>query len=131
MSESTGGARPRQVTRDVDLTRVADLLTTPRRVSVAFVDNGRIDVWPAGIAARLTEFRFAVARDCPDLGEREVVLLIDDGSHWFELRGISVRGAARKVDAPGADPNDDAAWYEIAARRVLAWDYGSLRTVTE
>jgi hypothetical protein len=56
-----------------------------------------------------------------------VVLVIDAGEYWFELRGLSVRGVATRVDSPGPAETVPLAWYAIEPRRVLAWDYGAIR----
>jgi len=118
----------RRVTRDVDAVALRDLLDRPPRATVAFVDGGDAAVLPA--RAHVTENRhlFAVATDtAPALDRREVVLVIDDGPYWFQLRGVSLRGIANRVDGP-PDAAAHRAWYAIDARRVLAWDY---RTVHE
>jgi Pyridoxamine 5'-phosphate oxidase len=58
--------------------------------------------------------------DAPDLAERNVVLISDDGPQWFRLRSLSVRGTAIAI-------GDHS--YRLMPRRVVAWDYGSLRNV--
>jgi hypothetical protein len=117
----------RHVTRDVDPAAVRDLLDRPPRATVAFVDGGAAALLPA--RARLDGDRhlFALAAEAPVLDRREVVLVIDDGQYWFQLRGVSVRGIARSIDAPAGAAAERLAWYTIDARRVLAWDYGALR----
>ena len=67
------------------------------------------------------------ADSAPALDQQEVVLLVDDGPYWFQLRGVSVRGIAVPVDPPLGDEPEALAWYAIEARRVLAWDYGAIR----
>jgi hypothetical protein len=54
------------------------------------------------------------------------VLVIDDGRYWFQLRGVSVRGIANRIDTP-AGAAAQLAWYAVETRRVLAWDYGAVR----
>jgi hypothetical protein len=118
----------RRVTRDVDPAAVRDLLDHPPRATVAFVHGGSAAVLPA--RARLDGNRrlFAVAADAaPVLDRQEVVLVIDDGWYWFQLRGVSVRGIAHRVDAPTAAEAAPVAWYAVDPRRVLAWDYGAVR----
>lgn len=114
------------MTRDVEPAALRDLLEHPARATVAFVDRGAVDLLPVRARGGAGRHRFGVAAGAaPDLEGREVVLVIDDGPYWFELRGISVRGVARRADAPAeADP---LAWYAIEPRRVLAWDYGTIR----
>jgi hypothetical protein len=55
------------------------------------------------------------------------LLVIDDGPYWFELRGVSVRGIASRVDAPPGAAAVQLAWYTVGTGRVLAWDYGAVR----
>jgi len=96
---------------------------------VAFVDGGRAVVLPARAHVDGDRRLFAVAADAgPALDQREVVLVIDDGPYWFQLRGISFRGIANRSDAPAAGAAaPQCAWYAIDTRRVLAWDYGAVR----
>lgn len=56
----------------------------------------------------------------PNLADRNVVVVADDGPQWFRLRSLTVRGTAK-------DMGDRA--YRIAPERIVAWDYGSLRNV--
>jgi len=112
------------VTRDVDPSAVGDLGGRPPRATLAFVASDVAEALP--VAARLVDgvHRVGVpARDAADLHGREVVLVVDDGPYWFQLRGLSVRGTARR--AAGADGG--LVWFAIEPRRVLAWDFGRIR----
>jgi hypothetical protein len=114
------------VTRDVEPAALRDLLAHPVRATVAFVGGDGVDLVPVRARCAAGSYLFGVAAGAaPDVAGREVVLVIDDGRYWFELRGVSVRGAARRIDSPGE--TDGLSWYAIAARRVLAWDYGTIR----
>ena len=116
------------MTRDVEPSAVRDLLDRPPRATVAFVDRDAVDLLPVRARCSAGAYLFGVPADAsPDLKNREVVLLIDAGPYWFELRGISVRGVAERVDPPEHGEAGRFAWYAIAARRVLAWDYGAIR----
>jgi hypothetical protein len=123
-----GGTDGPRVTRDVEAEALRDLLEHPPRATVAFVHDGGPDALPA--RAHLTGApRFAVAADAtPDLDGREVVLVVDDGPYWFQLRGISVRGTARRLAEPPAGAAANLAWYAIEERRRLAWDYAQVRS---
>ena len=118
----------RRVTRDVSLAAVGDLLQSPPRGTVAFTHDGAVDVLPARARCGPDTYAFGVARDAAvDLEHREVVLVIDAGSSsWFELRGLSVRGIAVRIEPPTSE-RFGLTWYAIEPRRVLAWDYGALR----
>jgi hypothetical protein len=110
------------VTRDVALTAVRDILVRPPRASVTFLQGDRVTIVP--VRARFVGDAPLVGlpADGPDLAGREVVVLVDDGPWWFRLRGASFRGVARReAEAQGV------VWWAVAPRRVLAWDYGSIR----
>jgi hypothetical protein len=118
----------RRVTRDVDLAAVRDLLDQPPRATVAFVNDSSAAVLPARAQVDGDRHLFAVAVDAaPALDRREIVLVIDDGPYWFQLRGVSVRGIANRVDTPTGAVAGPLAWYAVDTRRVLAWDYGAVR----
>ena len=103
------------VTRDTPPATLGDLIAGPPRATVTFVRDGEAEILP--VRAQCTTVAYAFAADA-DLEGREVVLVLDDGPYWFELRGISVRGTSRGV-APGH--------WAIDARRIVAWDYGAIR----
>ena len=116
------------ITRDVEPPVLRDLLDRPPRATVAFGADGGADLLPARAHVAGECYRFGVpAGRAPDLSGHEVVLVIDDGSYWFELRGVSVRGIAAPADAPPGRDAPDLVWYAVEARRVLAWDYATLR----
>ena len=116
----------KSVTRAVEPSELGDLLEDPPRATVAFVESSAVDILPVRARCSADAHVFGVAAAMPpDLDGQEVVLVIDDGPYWFELRGISVRGVARRVES--ADAADHLAWYAIEPRRVLAWDYGAIR----
>jgi len=120
----------RRVTRDVEPSALKDLLEHPPRATVAFVDRDAVEVLPVRARFRADTYQFGVQPEvATDFEHREVVLVIDDGAYWFELRGISVRGLARRTDRGEPGETDALAWYAIEPRRILAWDYGAIREV--
>ena len=113
-----------RVTRDVDPAALQDLLQHPPRATIACVHDGAPELLPARAIVDAGTYRFGVIADvAPDLDGREVVLVVDDGPYWFQLRGVSMRGIARRTSQPAAK----LAWYAIEAKRVLAWDYATVR----
>ncbi|CAL9504028.1 hypothetical protein SUDANB95_03471 [Actinosynnema sp. ALI-1.44] len=116
------------ITRDVDATAVADLARTPPRAALAAVVDDEIHLVPVeavleppgdpATSARVVR----VPDDAPDLTGRDVVVVADDGPQWFRLRSLAVRGTA----IPVGDRT-----YRLTPRRVVAWDYGSLRDVPD
>jgi len=124
MAKEQSGSPQRRVTRDVDVAALSDLRDHPPRASVAFVDGAAVDLLPARARCSADTYQFAVpAALAPDLTQREVVLVIDDGPYWFQLRGLSVRGVAERLETAA----DGLIWYAIVPRRILAWDYGAIR----
>src|SRR5262245_30843416 len=116
-----------RVTRDVEPSALRGLLERPLRATVALVDEGQVEVLPARYRLRTDAHLIGVPRDsAKTLEGREVVLVIDAGAYWFELRGISVRGLARRTDPADGDATD-LTWYVIDPRRVLGWDYATIR----
>jgi hypothetical protein len=110
------------VTRDVALDAVSDLLARPPRASITFLDGDQVAIVP--VRARFVGDQPLVGLPTggPDLAGREVVVLVDDGPWWFRLRGASFRGVARRdAEAEGV------VWWAVAPRRILAWDYGTIR----
>jgi hypothetical protein len=66
------------------------------------------------------------------LGSGELVkLLIDDGRWFFELRGLWVRGRTAAADQVPDSAAGSLALLELAPEKVVAWDYGTLREVTD
>src|SRR5262249_59552407 len=107
---------------------VEDRRGRPPRGTVAFVDRTTIDLRPAQVRCSADTYQFGVLADaCDDLDGREVVLMIDDGPYWFQLRGISVRGSARHIDPPATQEHKALVRYVIEAQRILACDYAAIR----
>lgn len=103
------------VVRDVPPGALRDLLERPARATVAFVQDGEAEVLPVRARCLSDAWSFEAYAE---LDGREVVLVVDDGPYWFQLRGVSVRGTARRL-APGR--------FALDPRRILAWDYGAIR----
>lgn len=103
------------VVRDVPLAAVRDLLDHPPRATVVFIRDGEAEIVPVRPRCEMEAYEFDADAE---LDGREVVLVLDAGPYWFQLRGVSVRGTARRLASGG---------YALEARRVLAWDYGAIR----
>lgn len=128
MTSDTHRSEVPRVTRDVEPSALADLLEHPPRATVAFIDRDEVDAVPVRARCRADTNRFGVPPEvATDFENREVVLVIDDGPYWFELRGISVRGLARRIARAEPGETDALAWYAIDTRRILAWDYAAIR----
>jgi hypothetical protein len=99
MKKKNPSGSVKRVTRDVETAAVGDLLDDAPRATLAFVEADEV----------------------------EVVLVRDDGPYWFQLRGITVRGIAKRGVLPIEASGQHLIRYSIEPRRVLAWDYGRLR----
>jgi len=113
--------RVKQITRTVGLDDVADLVETPWSACLAYVADGEPEA--LRVTGRRESERWFVtlppAASIPD--GAPVVLLIDDGEFYFELRGIRVRGTLRGT-------GDRAR--EVVPGRITTWDYGAMRKRT-
>lgn len=110
------------VTRDVTLGALRNLLERPPRASVTFLDGDGVTIVPVRLRFAGGQPLVGLPAGGPDLAGREVVVLVDDGPWWFRLRGASFRGLARRdAEAEGV------VWWAVAPRRILAWDYGTIR----
>jgi len=122
----------RRVTRRVRPEDLGDLLAAPPRAYLAFRRGEEVEALP--VAFRLDRGRYYVAvgrrGEAAGVEPGETVkLLVDDGTWFFDLRGVWVRGRIVPAEPPPAGAPASLAWYEIAPDRTVAWDYGTLRTV--
>ena len=114
------------ITRDVEASAVADLALSPPRAALAATRDDEIHVLPVNVtleepadpASSPRIVRFPAGS--PDLPDRNVVVIADDGPQWFRLRSLTVRGIAKALGESS---------YRVAPKRIVAWDYGSLREV--
>jgi hypothetical protein len=62
---------------------------------------------------------------------QEVVLLIDEGVHFFDLRALYIRGQVKPAEEPREASVADCTWVEVAPLKTVAWDYGMMREVRD
>ncbi|HEX6237694.1 MAG TPA: hypothetical protein VFZ68_10900 [Acidimicrobiales bacterium] len=120
------------VTRDIDPDRAGDLLERAPRACLAVAGDHGAQALPVAFAWIDGRYLAGVAANTgrlPDPGD-EVVLLVDDGVHFFDLRAVYVRGRAEATTGP-ADPTDGLTWFEVVPQRTVAWDYGQMREVDD
>lgn len=115
----------RHVTRNVDPVEVHDLLRGVPRACVAFVCDDEPRLEPVTVMFSGGRYQLGMPVQPPAAGQ-EVVLLVDEGAQFFDLRAIYLRGHAQPLDA-AVDPPDDLFWFAIEPARMVAWDYGRLR----
>jgi hypothetical protein len=124
MEGTSTGRAPLVITRDVEASAVADLALTPPRAALAATVDDEILLLPVSVtleepadpasSPRIVQ----VPEGNPDLAGRNVVVIADDGPQWFRLRSLTVRGMAKAMGD---------CTYRVVPKRIVAWDYGSLR----
>lgn len=113
-----------RVSRNIDLDEARDLLERVPRACVVAARGDDPDAWPVTFTFDDGRYFVVMPGDArrPDAGE-EVVVLVDEGIHFFDLRAVYIRGRVRPVDAAGS--------FEVEPMKVVAWDYGRLRDVDD
>ena len=112
------------ITRDVEVSAVADLALAPPRAALAATVRDEIQLLPIRLSVTdpahpaSSPRTVQVPNSTPDLDDRNVVVVADDGPQWFRLRSLTVRGTAIATGDRS---------YRVMPQRVVAWDYGSLR----
>jgi hypothetical protein len=122
----------KQVTRDIDPGSARDLLERVPRARLAFASSLGPQAQPVRLVWRDDRYLVGIHKDnryLPSSGQ-EVVLLIDEGIYYFELRAIYIRGQVQSVEAPSG-AQDGYTWFEVYASKTVAWDYGSMREVRD
>ncbi|MGE5222016.1 MAG: hypothetical protein ACM3PY_06245 [Omnitrophica WOR_2 bacterium] len=120
----------KQVTRDVDPGNAQDLLERVPRACLAFASENGPQIHPVGLIRH--EGRYLVS--IPDEAElqpasgQEVVLLVDEGIYYFDLRAMYIRGQTKPAVVPPSAP-PGRVWLEVVPLKTVAWDYGKLREV--
>ena len=103
---------------------MADLALAPPRAALAATLDNEIHLLPISLNAKgdpASSMRMVeVPNDTPDLADRNVVAIADDGPEWFRLRSLTVRGTATAMGERS---------YALTPKRLVALDYGALRRV--
>jgi hypothetical protein len=121
----------KRVTRNIDPEGARDLLERVPRACVAFASDHGPQAQPIVLAWHDGHYMAGLPEDVcwPDSGD-EVVLLVDEGVHFFDLRAIYIRGRVKLAEAPGGAPVCHI-WFEVVPLKTVAWDYGTLREVRD
>ncbi len=118
----------KHITRDIDPADAQDLLRRVPRACLAIAGDDGPYALP--IAFEWHDGRyFAGIPETENLqtaADQEVVLLIDEGVQFFDLRAIYIRGRMKPIDVPRGAPAGRA-WFEVVPLKTVAWDYGTLR----
>jgi hypothetical protein len=116
-----------RITRNIDPAEARDLLERVPRACVAFGhESPQADL----VTVVFKHDRYLLgmtlsAASHPAVGD-EVVLLVDEGCQFFDLRAIYVRGYVQLPSEVQGLPGD-LLWFEVQPTRTVAWDYGSIR----
>lgn len=114
-----------EITRSATAADLRPLLEAAREATIAWVEGGQLASWPTAFDFNGGRYRFGLPAGT--LSEDMVVSLsIDAGAMYFDLRGVRVRGPAKRTEAlEGTAPSVD--WFEVQVERETAWHYGTLR----
>jgi len=120
----------KHITRDIDPADAQDLLERVPRACLSFACNDGPYAQP--IAFLWQDGRYLVGipetENLRPAIDHEVVLLVDEGVYFFDLRAICIRGHVKPAEAPNGAPAGRI-WLEVIPLKTVAWDYGTLREV--
>ena len=118
----------KKVTRNIDLESALDLLQKGARACLSFAQDGEPLAQPVALIWQDQRYLVGFSESAirrPGPGQ-EVVLLVDEGVHFYDLRAIYIRGHIQPVETPVGGPAGQA-WFEVLPAKTVAWDYGKLR----
>jgi len=121
----------KQMTRNIDPSEARDLLERVPRGCLSFATEHGPQAQPIACVWRDNRCFVGIPNEAQKPNaDQEVVLLIDEGEYFFDLRAIYVRGTVQPCEAP---PNalDGCMWFELTPLKVVAWDYGTLHEVID
>jgi hypothetical protein len=125
-------ASMKRVTRTMGCERARELLDRVPRACISFACDHGPQAQPVALIRQGDRYLAGVPSDAEHLpgAGQEIVLLVDEGIHFFDLRAISIRGHTERAEVPvGAPPN--RTWFEVVPERIAAWDFGALRVVCD
>ncbi len=118
--------------RGISISIARDLLERVPRACIAFAGDDGPQAQPIVLVWHDCRYFVGILENVaprPSPGQ-EVVLLVDEGIYFFDLRALYIRGQVQP-----AEPPKDAAvghmWYEVVPLKTVAWDYGALREVSD
>ena len=123
----------KRVTRNIDPGSARDLLERVPRACLCFASDNGPQAQPIVLVWYDGRYLTGLPRNAeqrPSSGQ-EVVLLIDEGIHFFDLRALYIRGQVKQASAPTEAPAADCTWFEVVLLKTVAWDYGMLREVRD
>ena len=120
------------VTRDVDPASMRDLLERVPRACLSFASEHGPLTQPVGLIWQEDCYLVSIPKEAEyqPFSSQEVVLLVDEGVYYFDLRAIYIRGQVKNVEA-FPDAPAGRKWFEVVPIKIVAWDYGTLRDVQD
>ena len=126
------GVRVKRITLNVDFAEARDLLERVPRACVAFVSDEGPQT--ESVTVLVKEDRYLVGMPSSaashPTADDEVVLVVDDGVQFFDLRAIYVRGHVQPLGEVERLAGDHF-WFELEPTRSVAWDYARIREVND
>ena len=122
----------KRITRNVELVYNRDLLKRVPHACLSFACSHGPQAQPVVLLWEDNRYLMGIPEHAgyqPD-ADQEVVLLVDDGVYFFDLRAIYIRGRTKPITTPGGTPADHM-WCEVAPLKTVSWDYGTLREVKD
>ncbi len=122
----------KQVTRNIDPDSARDLLQRVPRACIAFAHDNGPQSQPVAVIWRDNRYFAGIpvaAQHLPGSGQ-EIVLLVDEGIYYFDLRAVYIRGHIQRAQPP-TDSLAGYTWFELIPDKTVAWDYGTLREVDD
>jgi hypothetical protein len=118
------------VTRDVDPDSMRDLLERVPRACLSFASEHGPQTQPVGLIWHEDRYLVSMLMEAEyqPVSGQEVVLLVDEGVYYFDLRAIYIRGRVKISEAP-PDAPAGRKWFEVVPIKTAAWDYGTMREV--
>ncbi len=123
----------KQVTRNIDPGSARDLLERVPRACLCFASDQGPQAQPVVLVWHNSRYLAGIPQETdrkPGPGQ-EVVLLIDEGVHFFDLRALYIRGQVKPAEVPREAPAANYTWVEVVPLKTVAWDYGTLREVRD
>jgi hypothetical protein len=122
----------KRITLNVDVAEARDLLVRVPRACVAFAGEDGPHLEPVTVLFDDERYLVGIPSSVTSrpADSVEVVLLVDNGVQFFDLRAVYVRGHA-EPPALAEGSADGFWWFEVQPTRVVAWDYARIREVDD
>jgi hypothetical protein len=126
------GVRVKRITLNVDPVEARDLLERVPRGCVAFASDEGPQLEPVSVLFKDDRYLVGMPSSAAShlTVDEELVLLVDDGVQFFDLRAIYVRGHVQPLSGMEG-LRGDFFWFEVQPTRTVAWDYARIREVDD